>query len=125
MKLQQDAPDEPNQGSMDQGPQRKWRRTTKKLHKRVFDVAPKHMNHSPPLSKTTIFKTMVDEGWYKKNPEMVLVEGIDWLKGFYSRLGRKDLFEADTLYLQELDEYLKIGTSDQSSDEENLVPSSR
>lgn len=119
MKLQQDAADEPNQGSMDQGPQRKRRRTTKKLHKWVFDVAPKHMNCGPPLSKTTIFKVMVDEGWYKKNPEMVVVEGIDWLKGFYSRLNREDLFEADALYLQELDDYLKIRMSDQSSDEEN------
>ncbi|KAI6143086.1 hypothetical protein BKA82DRAFT_168882 [Pisolithus tinctorius] len=118
MKLQQDTPDEPNQGSMDQGPPRKRCRITKKIHKRVFDITPKHMNRGPPLSKTTIFKPMVDERWYKENVDMPVIEGIDWLKGFYLHLNEGDLFEADAIYLKELDEYLKTEISGQSSDEE-------
>ncbi|KIO00296.1 hypothetical protein M404DRAFT_29675 [Pisolithus tinctorius Marx 270] len=84
----------------------------------VFDIAPKHMNRGPPLSKTTIFKPMVDERWYKENADMPVIEGIDWLKGFYSHLNEGDLFEADAIYLKELDEYLKTEMSGQSSDEE-------
>ncbi|KAI6145143.1 hypothetical protein BKA82DRAFT_20812 [Pisolithus tinctorius] len=118
MKLQQDMPDEPNQGSMDQGLPCKRHRITKKIHKWVFDIAPKHMNRGPPLSKTTIFKPMVDERWYKENVDTPVIEGIDWLKGFYSRLNEGDLFEADAIYLKELDEYLKTEMLGQSLDEE-------
>lgn len=52
---------------------------------------------------------MVDEGWHQRHPEMKFVEleGVDWLTGFYSRVKKEELYDADVDYLKELDEYLK------------------
>jgi len=56
-----------------------------------------------------MIKAMVDEGWHQKHPEMEFIEleGVDWLTGFYSRMKKEELYDADVDYLRELDEYLK------------------
>ncbi|KAI6158006.1 hypothetical protein BKA82DRAFT_22008 [Pisolithus tinctorius] len=123
LKQQQDV-NEPSSGSMrsvDDEPQRKRRKTTKKFHKRVFDVSPKHLNHNPPQPKATIFKPMVDETWRAKNPNVEVVEGVDWLKGFYSRLRQGEIFDADATYLKELKEWLEAGMCTSSESEDDTV----
>jgi len=54
-----------------------------------------------------IFKPMVDEGWHNEHLEVVVLDGVDWLEGFHSRLHEGDLFDADADYLMELDQWLK------------------
>ncbi|KAI6138408.1 hypothetical protein BKA82DRAFT_4366530 [Pisolithus tinctorius] len=119
MKQRQDVIEDPNASTsnMDQEPQRKRRKTTKKVHKRVFDVAPKHSSHGPPPAKAMVFRAMVDERWLDEHPGMVVHEGISWLKGFYSRVNQEELFKADATYLKELDEWLKTSNQNGSSDE--------
>ncbi|KIN93402.1 hypothetical protein M404DRAFT_171307 [Pisolithus tinctorius Marx 270] len=123
LKQQQDV-NKPSSGSMrnaDDELQRKRRKTTKKFHKRVFDVSPKHLNHNPPQPKATIFKSMVDETWHAKNPDMEVVEGVDWLKGFYSTLRQGEIFDADATYLKELKEWLEAGMCMSSESEDDTV----
>ncbi|KAL4071113.1 hypothetical protein V8B97DRAFT_2024020 [Scleroderma yunnanense] len=91
MKQQQDVNDEPDLRQVAQEPQHKQCRTTKKLHKCVFDISPKHLSCYPPQAKATVFKAMVDDRWYDKHPDMVVHEGINWLKGFYSHINTEDL----------------------------------
>ncbi|KAL4073656.1 hypothetical protein J3A83DRAFT_4187316 [Scleroderma citrinum] len=107
--------------AVDQEPQRKQHRTTKKQHKWVFDVALKYLNCDKPSTKGVIFKAMVNKGWYDQHPDMVVHEGIDWLKGFYSCINQSELFEADTMYLKKLDTWLKEEAAGEylGSDEED------
>ncbi|KAL4063512.1 hypothetical protein V8B97DRAFT_2085175 [Scleroderma yunnanense] len=121
MKQQQDVNDEPESRQVAQEPQCKQCRTTKKLHKHVFDVGPKHLSHYPPQAKAMVFKVMVDDKWYDEHLDMVVHEGINWLKGFYSHANTQDLFEVDMTYLKELDDWLKteaLGQYGSSEDEE-------
>ncbi|KAL4075660.1 hypothetical protein J3A83DRAFT_4369885 [Scleroderma citrinum] len=121
MKQQQDANDEPDLRQVGQEPQHKQCRTTKKLHKCVFNIGPKHLSHYLPQAKAMVFKAMVDDRWYDEHLDMVVHEGINWLKGFYSHINTEDLFEADMTYLKELDDWLKTETLGQyrsSEDEE-------
>ncbi|KAL4069607.1 hypothetical protein V8B97DRAFT_1918124 [Scleroderma yunnanense] len=85
--------------SVDQEPQHKWHRTTKKQHKRVFNIALKHLNHDKLSTNGMIFKVMVNKGWYDQHPDTVIHEGINWLKGFYSYINQSELFKANTMYL--------------------------
>ncbi|KAL4082071.1 hypothetical protein V8B97DRAFT_2020554 [Scleroderma yunnanense] len=107
MKQQQDANDEPDLRQVGQEPQHKQHRTTKKLHKCVFNIGPKHLSRYLPQAKAMVFKAMVDDRWYDEHLDMVVHEGIDWLKGFYSHINTEDLFEADMTYLKELDDCSK------------------
>ncbi|KAL4071481.1 hypothetical protein V8B97DRAFT_2104073 [Scleroderma yunnanense] len=108
--------DEPGEPAKDQEHPPKRRKTTRKFHKRVFDLALKHLNCNAPPPKATICKAMVDEGWHQKHPGRQLVEGTDWLTGFYSHVNKEELYDADVDYLKELDEYLKS----QARSEENI-----
>ena len=112
MKVQ----DELNEPVKDQEHPPKRRRTTRKHHKQVFDLAPKYLKNMPP--QKPVMKAMVDEVWRQKHPEMEFIEltGIDWLAGFYSRVKKEELYDADVDYLRELDEYLKS----QAQSEENI-----
>ncbi|KAL4061858.1 hypothetical protein V8B97DRAFT_2027069 [Scleroderma yunnanense] len=85
--------------SVDQEPQHKWHRTTKKQHKRVFNIALKHLNHDKLSTNGMIFKVMVNKRWYDQHPDTVIHEGINWLKGFYSYINQSELFKANTMYL--------------------------
>ncbi|KAL4067322.1 hypothetical protein V8B97DRAFT_2025152 [Scleroderma yunnanense] len=118
MKQQQHTIEEP---AVDQEPQCKQHRTTKKQHKQVFNIAPKYLNRDKPSTKGVIFKAMVNKGWYDQHPDTVVHEGIDWLKGFYSHINQSELFEVDTTYLKELDTWLKEEAAGEylGSDEED------
>ncbi|KIN96501.1 hypothetical protein M404DRAFT_33210 [Pisolithus tinctorius Marx 270] len=123
LKQQQDV-NEPSSGSMrnaDDEPQCKCRKMTKKFHKCIFDVSPKHLNHNLPQPKATIFKSMVDETWCAKNLDMEVVEGIDWLKGFYLTLRQGEIFDAGATYLKELKEWLEAGMCMSSESEDDTV----
>lgn len=50
---------------------------------------------------------MVAEKWLKTYPDMALLDGGEWLKGFYGALAEKDVFKQDWAYLKELDEWQK------------------
>ncbi|KAG2337027.1 hypothetical protein BDR05DRAFT_952951 [Suillus weaverae] len=44
--------------------------------------------------------------WKEEHPDMKVLEGVPWLKGFYEQLKDSgDIFEEDHTYLQELDEW--------------------
>ncbi|KIK79289.1 hypothetical protein PAXRUDRAFT_16405 [Paxillus rubicundulus Ve08.2h10] len=88
-------------------PQKKRRKVTKKHHKRVFDIAPQHMDEDPPNSKkgTLPFATMVSKMWKEKYPEMKILEGGEWLEGFYCRLRDGEVLQEDASYLKELAEW--------------------
>jgi hypothetical protein len=92
-------------------PPAKRRKVTqkKKLTKRVFDLAPNKMLADEPHSskKTIPFRSMVAEKWLKTYPDMALLDGGEWLKGFYGALAEKDVFKQDWAYLKELDEWQK------------------
>ncbi|KAI6028930.1 hypothetical protein EDC04DRAFT_2605667 [Pisolithus marmoratus] len=47
------------------------------------------------------------ERWQSANPQIVLLDGVHWLNGFYSQMNEADIFEADANYLKELDQWLK------------------
>ncbi|KAG2743405.1 hypothetical protein P692DRAFT_20878594 [Suillus brevipes Sb2] len=94
----------------------------KKPIKRVFDLAPSKMNHDPPTSNkknklTVPFKSMVAEKWLKTHPNMELLEGGEWLQGFYGLFGEKDVYKQDWTYLNELNEWQKRA-DDVNSDNE-------
>ncbi|KIO12036.1 hypothetical protein M404DRAFT_19863 [Pisolithus tinctorius Marx 270] len=107
--------------SVDDELQCKHRKMTKKFHKRVFNVSPKHLNHNLPQPKAMIFKSMVDETWHAKNLDMEVVEGVDWLKGFYSRLRQGEIFDTDATYLKELKEWLEVGMCTSSESEDDTI----
>ncbi|KAG1793226.1 hypothetical protein EV424DRAFT_1354276 [Suillus variegatus] len=92
----------------------------KKVVKSTFDLAPNKMHSEPPLSgkKTIPFRSMVSEKWLKKNPGTVLLDGGEWLCGFYGRLKEGDIHKDDARFLEELNEWHEKDES--SSDEEDL-----
>ncbi|KAI5989452.1 hypothetical protein EDC04DRAFT_2614329 [Pisolithus marmoratus] len=65
------------------------------------------MMKNPLPPKSTLFKRMVDHRWQSANPQIVLLNGVHWLNGFYSQMNEADIFEADANYLKELDQWLK------------------
>ncbi|KAI6008960.1 hypothetical protein EDC04DRAFT_2610808 [Pisolithus marmoratus] len=78
----------------------------------------------PPPPKSMLFKTMVDHRWQSANPEIVLLDGVQWLNGFYSQMNEGDIFEVDANYLKELDQWLKSSdAAPESSGEEDDINS--
>ncbi|KAL4078352.1 hypothetical protein V8B97DRAFT_1914944 [Scleroderma yunnanense] len=93
-----------------------WRSIDYVAFLRWLSFCTKHLNCNAPPPKATICKAMVDEGWHQKHPGIQLVEGADWLTGFYSCVNKEELYDADVNYLKELDKYLKS----QAWSEENI-----
>ncbi|KAG1725644.1 hypothetical protein EDB19DRAFT_1914960 [Suillus lakei] len=80
----------------------------KKIHKKVWDVAPDKLSDRKPSSgkKSAPFANMVSDKWKEEHPDMKVLEGVPWLKGFYERMKESDdIIEEDCTYLQELDEW--------------------
>jgi hypothetical protein len=104
-----DADDNDDEGLGEPAPKRRKTVKTAPISKSVFDLAPSKMNDYAPISnkKTVPFKSMVSEKWLKKKPDSVLLNGGEWLSGFYSRLKEDELLENDAKYLKELDEWHK------------------
>ncbi|KAI6040804.1 hypothetical protein EDC04DRAFT_2893814 [Pisolithus marmoratus] len=86
------------------------------------ESAEEQLRESPPPPKSTLFKTMVDHRWQSANLEVVLLDRVHWLKGFYSRMNEGDVFEADADYLKELDQWLKSsdGTPESLGEEDDV-----
>ncbi|KAI6139100.1 hypothetical protein BKA82DRAFT_138652, partial [Pisolithus tinctorius] len=87
-------------------PPRKCRKSDKKTWKQMFD-APPGMMYDQGLQlhkKKPIlpFKNMVDNAWQRSHPDVKLLDGADWLDGFYSQLQEGDLLKEDAKYLSEL-----------------------
>ncbi|KAG1742876.1 hypothetical protein EDB19DRAFT_1966398 [Suillus lakei] len=96
-------------------PPSKRRKVTqkKKQLKLVFDLAPSKMNEDPPISHkktnpTVPFKSMVSAKWLKTHLDMVLLDGGEWLSGFYGTVSEKDVYKQDWTYLKELDGWQKM-----------------
>ncbi|KAG1763831.1 hypothetical protein EDD22DRAFT_952028 [Suillus occidentalis] len=96
-------------------PPSKCRKVTqkKKSSKLVFDLAPKKMNEDPPISHkksnpTVPFKSMISEKWLKTHPDMVLLDGGEWLTGFWGTVKEKEVYKQDWTYLKELDQWQKM-----------------
>lgn len=111
------GPDEPNEEAL--APKHR-KVVEKKVIKSTFDPALNKMRSDPPVSakKTIPFRSMVSEKWLEKNPGIVLLDGGEWLSGFYGRLKEGDIHKDDARFLKELDEWHKKDES--SSDEEDL-----
>ncbi|KAG1722246.1 hypothetical protein EDB19DRAFT_1916792 [Suillus lakei] len=80
----------------------------KKIHKKVWDVAPDKLSDRKPSSgkKSAPFANMVSDKWKEEHPDMKVLEGVPWLKGFYEQMKESDdIIEEDCTYLQELDEW--------------------
>ncbi|KAG1721107.1 hypothetical protein EDB19DRAFT_1646693 [Suillus lakei] len=80
----------------------------KKIHKKVWDVVPDKLNDRKPSSgkKSAPFTNMVSDKWKEEHPDMKVLEGVPWLKGFYERMKESDdIIEEDRTYLQELNEW--------------------
>ncbi|KIO14439.1 hypothetical protein M404DRAFT_17385 [Pisolithus tinctorius Marx 270] len=89
-------------------PVKKRRKTTKKWDNFTpsFDPNPSKLEDRPPHSNkatpTIPFKTMINDAWLTAHPSQQVVDGMDWLKGFYSRAKEGELSDGDTKYLAEL-----------------------
>ncbi|KAG2075893.1 hypothetical protein BDR04DRAFT_1210613 [Suillus decipiens] len=92
----------------------------KKAVKSTFDLAPSKMHSEPLISgkKTIPFQSMVSEKWLKKNPGTVLLDGGEWLSGFYGQLKEGDIHKDDAKFLKELDEWHK--KDELSSDKDDM-----
>jgi hypothetical protein len=116
-----------NEAAVPAGEQRpkKRRKTTrtKKYLKRGFDISPANMNdHEPSSGKQTIpFKNMVSKRWQEDHTAVNFLDGVDWLKGFYSRLGEEDLMKEDGKYLKELEEWHGEDSADDETEPQTLV----
>ncbi|KAG2076599.1 hypothetical protein BDR04DRAFT_1003400 [Suillus decipiens] len=92
---------------------RKCRRTTagqnKKLIKKTFDINPDQMNDNPPKSarKNTPFEHMVANHWKKTHPDMAMLQGVEWLVGFWDRAQKNKFIAEDWDYLVELEKWHK------------------
>lgn len=101
----------PTEGEASSERSRKRRRTTagrpKKPVKKVFDLDPMQMNDDEPKSgkKMRPFRNMVSDQWMIDHPDMPVLDGVPWLKGFYAKLNQDDVLKEDWDYLQELDEW--------------------
>ncbi|KAG1727356.1 uncharacterized protein EDB91DRAFT_1086434 [Suillus paluster] len=103
----------------------KRRRTTegwdKKLIKKTFDLNPNQMiNHTPKSAKGNLpFENMVADKWRQTHPDMKMLEGVEWLKGFWGRTDKEEFLEEDWDYLVELNKWhIK---QDGASDSESIV----
>ncbi|KAG2119426.1 hypothetical protein DEU56DRAFT_760943 [Suillus clintonianus] len=93
----------------------------KKAVKSTFDLAPSKLHSGPPpvsSKKIVPFRTMVSKKWLKKRADIALLDGGEWLSGFYGQLKEGEIHKDDTRFLKELDEWHKKDES--SSDEEDL-----
>ncbi|KAI6043154.1 hypothetical protein EDC04DRAFT_2891156 [Pisolithus marmoratus] len=56
------------------------------------------------------------------NLEVVLLDGVHWLKGFYSQMNEGNIFKVDANYLKELDQWLKSsdGTPESLGEEDDM-----
>ncbi|KAG2059486.1 hypothetical protein BDR06DRAFT_967984 [Suillus hirtellus] len=96
-------------------PPKKCRKTaeggtrSKRIMKKTFDISPEQMNEDTPLSakKNLPFENMVADSWKNSHPDMEMLEGVPWLKGFWASLTRDDLIKEDYEYLEELEEWHK------------------
>lgn len=96
-------------------PPKKCRKTaeggtrSKRIVKKMFDISPEQMNEDAPSSakKNLPFENMVADSWKNSYPDMEMLEGVPWLKGFWASLTRDDLIKEDYKYLEELGEWHK------------------
>ncbi|KAG1893908.1 uncharacterized protein F5891DRAFT_1195833 [Suillus fuscotomentosus] len=81
----------------------------KRIVKKMFDISPEQMNEDAPSSakKNLLFENMVADSWKNSHPDMEMLEGVPWLKGFWASLTRDDLIKEDYEYLEELGEWHK------------------
>ncbi|KAI5988504.1 hypothetical protein EDC04DRAFT_2535924, partial [Pisolithus marmoratus] len=106
------GPAQPDSTAGTSGPAPKRRKMTKKKDNfmKSFDVHPSQMEDRPPHSakaKPTIpFKTMIHETWLLAHPGQQVVDGMEWLEGFYLRAREGELSRNDWAYLDELAEFL-------------------
>jgi hypothetical protein len=107
----------------------KRRRTTagqnKKLIKKTFDLNPNQMNDHPPKSakKNLPFENMVANQWKKTHPDMRMLQGVEWLKGFWSRTQKDNFIEEDWNYLVELEKWHKKWEDSDVSENESAAGS--
>lgn len=52
--------------------------------------------------KSAPFRHMVDPMWLEKHPRFNVLDGVEWLEGFYGHLKDSDLLKEDVAYLKEL-----------------------
>jgi len=64
---------------------------------------------------------MVSKKWQKDHPAVNFLDGVDWLKGFYSRLREEDLMKEDAKYLKELDEWHGEDSTDDETEPQTLT----
>ncbi|KAL4071541.1 hypothetical protein V8B97DRAFT_2023702 [Scleroderma yunnanense] len=94
------------------GPPPKHQKTTKKKDNftQIFNLHPSKMEDRPPhsgKSKLTIpFWMMFNETWLGAHPSQQVMDGMEWLGGFYLWAKEGDLTPNDHMYLDELAEYL-------------------
>ncbi|KAG1752357.1 uncharacterized protein EDB91DRAFT_1243136 [Suillus paluster] len=82
---------------------------SKRIVKKTFDISPEQMNEDTPLSarKNLPFDNMVADSWKNSHPDMEMLEGVPWLRGFWASLTRDDVIKEDYKYLEELEEWHK------------------
>ncbi|KAL4064217.1 hypothetical protein V8B97DRAFT_1856768, partial [Scleroderma yunnanense] len=92
-------------------PAPKHHKTTKKKDNltRGFNLHPSKMVKKLPSSRksnaTIPFRTMINEAWLEAHPGQQVMDGMEWLQGFYSQAKEGGLSENDQAYLDELAEY--------------------
>ncbi|KAG1856440.1 hypothetical protein F4604DRAFT_1931869 [Suillus subluteus] len=105
-------------------PPKKCRKTaeggtrSKRIVKKTFDISPEQMNDDAPSSakKNLPFENMVADSWKTSHPDMEMLEGVLWLKGFWASLTRDDLIKEDYEYLEELREWHKVEKGDEGDE---------
>lgn len=67
------------------------------------------MNKNPPKSarKNAPFENMVANHWKKAHPDMAMLQGVEWLKGFWDEAQKDDFIAEDWDYLVELAKWHK------------------
>jgi methionine salvage enolase-phosphatase E1 len=81
----------------------------KRLIKKTFDINSDQMNDNLPKSarKNTPFENTVTDHWKKTHPDMEMLQGVVWLKGFWGRAQKDGLIREDWDYLVELKKWHK------------------
>ncbi|KAG2048598.1 hypothetical protein BDR06DRAFT_975896 [Suillus hirtellus] len=76
----------------------------KKLIKETFDISSDQMNKNLPKSarKNTPFENMITNHWKKTHPDMVMLQGVEWLKGFWDEAQKDNFITEDWDYLVKL-----------------------
>ncbi|KIO12222.1 hypothetical protein M404DRAFT_20055 [Pisolithus tinctorius Marx 270] len=81
-----------------------------------FDPNLSKLEDRPPHSSKAIltipFRTMINDAWLTAHPSQQVVDGMDWLKGFYSHAKEGELSDGDTKYLAELAAELAYNNDD-------------